>query len=85
MCTCVLLHSYFGLYLDNTKELRKRVEDGNLVIDSIEALRGAECTPAEFAPPEVVDASITGEWGGGYLGGFFFGGGGGLVYPSINL
>jgi hypothetical protein len=52
-----------GLLLDNTKELRKYLEDGNRVIDGVNALRGASCKPASFTPPEVNDAEIVGECG----------------------
>jgi hypothetical protein len=65
-----LLASYFGLLLDNTKELRKTLEDGNAVIDTINTLRGAECSAPSFTPPTAKPATISGadrelltEWG----------------------
>lgn len=53
-------HSFYGLLLDNTKELRKTLEDGNSVIDTINDLRGAECTEPSFDPPTAKPARITG-------------------------
>lgn len=52
--------SFYGLLLDNTKELRKTLEDGNAVIDNINDLRGAECTDPSFDPPTAQPARITG-------------------------
>eukprot|EP00879_Flechtneria_rotunda_P014069 GHRR01014699.1.p1 GENE.GHRR01014699.1~~GHRR01014699.1.p1 ORF type:complete len:604 (+),score=164.45 GHRR01014699.1:196-2007(+) len=54
------LRGYFGLLLDNTKELRKTLEDGNSVIDTIRTVRGAECTDPSFDPPTANPARITG-------------------------
>ena len=54
-------HSFYGLLLDNTKELRKALEDGNAVIDTINELRGAECEEASFTPPEAQPARLTGK------------------------
>lgn len=57
------LTSFFGLLLDNTKEVRKTLEDGNLVIDLVNTLRGAECEDAAFEPPELKPATISGPAG----------------------
>jgi hypothetical protein len=60
-CRCCC--SFYGLLLDNTKELRKTLEDGNAVIRNINILRNATCTPASFDPPTATPARITGMCG----------------------
>ncbi|KAF8069456.1 hypothetical protein HT031_001572 [Scenedesmus sp. PABB004] len=57
------LTAFYGLLLDNTKELRKALEDGNGAIAALRALRGAECEPASFKPPTAKPASIAGAGG----------------------
>ncbi|WIA10229.1 hypothetical protein OEZ85_010431 [Tetradesmus obliquus] len=57
------LRGFYGLLLDNTKELRKTLEDGNTAIRNIRILRNATCTPAKFTPPGAKPARITG-WAG---------------------
>jgi hypothetical protein len=42
------------------QELRKTLEDGNLVIDIVRTLRGAECEEASFEPPVLEPAKISG-------------------------
>jgi hypothetical protein len=59
-CPCFCC-SFYGLLLDNTKELRKTLEDGNAVIRNIRILRNATCTPPSFKPPTATPARITGE------------------------
>jgi hypothetical protein len=43
-----------------SQELRKTLEDGNLVIDIVRTLRGAECEEASFEPPALKPAKISG-------------------------
>lgn len=42
------------------QELRKTLEDGNLVIEIVRTLRGAKCDEATFEPPKLKPAKISG-------------------------
>lgn len=57
---CVYVCSYYSLLLDNSRQLRNTLEDGDTVIKNIYTLRGAKCTDAKFDPPAAKPARLTG-------------------------